>query len=202
MNVVTAFISDRGEQYLPGCMASYAEHVGFGGASTIIDDADHRLGMAGAVRAAWGWAVEQGTDYLLHVEEDFLFTDRVPLAEMVAILERAPHLAQVVLKRGPWSAAEVAAGGIIEMAPTEYLDRSFGPGCEFVEHGRVGDCGFSLNPCLIPRRVLELGWPDGNEAEMSQALVDKGFSFAFYGRREDPPHCEHVGAVRGAGWRL
>jgi hypothetical protein len=202
VKVVTVFVSDRGDRYLPGCIASYAEHVGFSMPHTVIDDAQHALGMAGAVRAGFQWALDQECDYALWIEEDFVFLDRVPLPEMVAILDRAPQLAQVVLKRGPWSPAERAAGGIIEMAPDRYIDRSFGPGCEHVEHGWVGDCGFSLNPCVIPRRVLELGWPDGNEAEMSQQLVDAGLSFAFYGRRQDPPRCEHVGAVRGDGWRL
>jgi hypothetical protein len=201
VKIVAAFISDREDLYLPDAMRSVAtrcEDMPF----TVIDDREHRLGMAGAVRAAWVWALEQNADYLLHWEEDFIATGPIPLAEMAAILDRDPKLAQVVLKRQPWSPAEHAAGGIIEMAPESYEDRSFGPGTEHVVHGRVGDCGFSLNPCLIPWPILALGWPDGNEAEMSQFLVDRGFSFAFYGRRDDPPRCEHVGAVRASGWRL
>jgi hypothetical protein len=67
-----------------------------------------------------------------------------------------------------------------------------------VEHKRI----FSLNPCVIPRRVLDLGWPDGNEAEMTTNLVASGYRFAFYGKRDDPPRVIHVGAERGIGWRL
>jgi hypothetical protein len=61
---------------------------------------------------------------------------------------------------------------------------------------------FSLNPCLIPRAVLELGWPDGNEAEMTTLLVSKGYRFAVWGSRQDGPRVEHTGQNRAAGWRL
>lgn len=191
------FISDRGDLYLPDCVASFQEMNAASGVPTYtVDDRAHRLGMAGAVREAWQWALDNDFDYLLHVEEDFRF-HRLPLKGMQRILETQPHLAQVVLKRQPWSIEERAAGGIIERHPGDYTQHSDGE-LLWVEHERI----FSLNPCLIPRRVLELGWPDENEAGMTQRCSMAGYRFAFYGHRQDPPRVEHVGSVRGEGWRL
>ena len=206
MNVGLVVISDRGDLYLPDCLRSVAECVDYPfGFTTVVDDREHKLGMAGAVREGWGRALAAGCDYVLHWEEDFLAAGPVDMGAMASVLVRAPHLAQVVLKRQPWSPEEHAAGGIIECHPDEYGQvSSFSPltpwerVVRWVEHERI----FSLNPCLIPRRVLELGWPDGNEAEFTSMCLAAGYSFAFYGAKEDPPRVVHVGAERSAGWRL
>lgn len=197
-----AFISDRQDRYLPGCISSFGEHVlshvpGGYLPTTVIDDRDHRLGLAGAVKAAWDWARTEGVDYLLHVEEDFRFNSRVDLDAMRQVLDTDKYLAQVVLKRQPWSPEEHRAGGIIELNPRDYTQRRDGD-LWWVEHQRI----FSLNPCLIPRWVLERGWPDGNEAQATDELVAAGYRFAFFGQRDDPPRVTHVGAERAAGWRL
>jgi glycosyltransferase involved in cell wall biosynthesis len=190
--IATVFISDRGEQYLPGCCESFDAKVwGADGPRHLVDDHDHRLGLAGAVQAGWTWALLTGCDYLFAVEEDFRFTNPLNLVEMVKILGAVPYLAQLVLKRQPWSAEEIAAGGQIEVAPDDYTD------CDgYVEHTRL----FSLNPSLIRREVLELG--GGLEVDITQRCLDAGYSFAYFGGRHDPPRCEHVGSVRGSGWRL
>lgn len=191
-----AFISDRGDKYLPGCIESLDKLTGSYRAH-VVDDRDHRLGMAGAVQAAWDWAIQTGVDYLLHVEEDFRFTQPFDPDDAIRILNTDPRLAQVVLKRQPWSPEEHAAGGIIESHPEDYTDHQAG-GLRWVSHQRI----FSLNPCVIPRHILELGWPDGNEAAMTTNLVTLGYRFAFFGDRDDPPRVEHVGHERGTGWRL
>lgn len=195
-----AFISDRGDLYLPGCLDSVDRmNVAWDGPCEVVDDYEHKLGMAGAVRAAWQWALDSGCDYLFHVEEDFRFLQPVPFDQLVYVLERAPHLAQVVLKRQPWNDEEKAAGGIVECAPNEYVEcKAWGRNITWTEHARI----FSLNPCLIPRRVLELGWPDGNEAEFTRRCLDAGYRFAFYGPKFAPPMVEHVGEHRSDGWRL
>jgi hypothetical protein len=100
------------------------------------------------------------------------------------------------LKRQPWSYPEHAAGGIIEMNPDLYTDRET-LGIEWVEHQRI----FSLNPCLIPRWVLNRGWPEGNEAQFTTEAVVAGLSFGFYGNRADPPRVIHLGEERSMGWR-
>jgi len=203
-----AFISDRGATcpaLLPACCDSLYEQIPDAPQiGHVIDDRDHQLGLAGAVQAAWTWALDTGVDHLLHVEEDFLFTSPVRLADLVWILDHAPHLAQVVLKRQAWSVEEKQAGGIIELNPDVYTQcGGMRHSTSWVEHTKV----FSLNPCLIPRRVLELGWPSGplgvgNEAGFTQRCLIEGYRFAFYGQAGDPPVVEHVGHQRGEGWRL
>lgn len=196
--IVAAFISDRGDRYLPGCIESFCKWSPHVTSTKTIDDSDHQLGMAGAVQAAWAWALSEDAEYLFHIEEDFRFEQPAPLKPMQKILDQNPHLAQVVLKRQPWSADEIASGGIIETKPGAYTQ------CEnWVEHSEV----FSLNPCLIPRRTLELGWPSGplgvgNESGFTKKCLDVGMRFAFYGRIEDPPRVRHVGHHHGDGWRL
>jgi hypothetical protein len=204
MTIVTCFVSDRRDLYLPKCMKSYNEHVAPLDHTLwhLVDDHEHQLGMAGAVQAAWDWALSTGADFLLHVEEDFLFHRPVPVEDLITILDNNPQLAQVVLKRQPWSPEEHQAGGIPQLYPDRYDDREC-HGIKWLETNWL----FSLNPCLIPRRVLELGWPSGpigvgNESGMTEKLVDKGYSFGLYGTREDDPMCIHVGAMRGEGWRL
>ncbi len=188
-----AFISDRADLYLPDCLDSLAEHVDYPfDHFTVVDDRDHKLGLAGSVRKAWESALDASCDYLFHVEEDFRFTTDVDILDLALVLEDDPTLAQVVLKRQPWSPEEIAAGGIIELHPEDYEDRG-----SYVVHKRI----FSLNPCLIPARIMEIGWPDGNEAAMTEQLVAMGYHFAFYGRWEDRPRVVHVGTVRGQGWR-
>jgi hypothetical protein len=199
-DIGVVFVSDRGDAYLPACCESFYDKVdGAPVIGHVVDDREHQLGMAGAVREAWTWALDTGLDYLLHVEEDFLFTEPVRIDDLVWILDHVPHLAQVVLKRQPWSDEERAAGGIIELNPGDYVQcAGMRHSLRWVEHHRI----FSLNPCLIPRRILELGWPDGNEAEFTQICIEAGYRFAFYGGIDDPPRIQHVGTFRGTGWKL
>lgn len=199
MKIVAAFISDRGDKYLPGCYESYFKHAPTQliAAETVIDDREHELGMAGACNTAWEWATEQGADYLLHVEEDFRFTAPIELERMVYLLDKHNQLAQLVLKRQPWSSEERAAGGQMETDPEAFTD------CiGYVEHRKL----FSLNPCLIPSRVFAAIDPRRGEGGAERTITDacrlRGWTFAYYGRRFDPPRCEHVGVDRaGHGWR-
>lgn len=204
--IAVAFISDRGDLHLPDCRESYREHILPSLAAApvdlstlIVDDQEHHLGMAGAVQTAWAWALAEGADYLLHIEEDFRFAGPVDVWHMASILERSTYLAQMCLKRQPWSPEERAAGDIFATWPPHELRQRQG----FLVQGRL----FSLNPCLIPRRILELEWPSGplgvgNEAGFTQRCLDQGLSFGYYGRRDDPPRVIHVGDTRGEGWRL
>lgn len=197
--IVAAFISDRRDLYLPACQRTFWSQVPHGVVRyyNIVDDRHHELGMAGAVEKAWKWALDIGAHFLFHCEEDFVFHHRVPIRAMRRVLETNPQLAQIALKRQPWSPAEVDAGGFMELNVDAYRQCDW-----FVEH----DLLFTLNPCLIPRRTLELVWstshPEGAERAITEACADKGLSFAYYGNVEDPPLCEHVGTQRATeGWR-
>lgn len=154
------------------------------------------LGMAEAIRQAWEAALDRDWDYLLHWEEDMLPLTAPPIEEAVKILDADRTLANIVFKREPWSAEEHEAGDVITSS---------------VAHAKTWeDCGthtthdhiFSLNPCLIPRPVVELGWPSGNEAQMTSELREAGWRFAFYGVAGDVPLVRHIGQERGTGWAL
>jgi hypothetical protein len=209
-----AFISDRGDLHLPDCRESYRTHVlprlaaaQVDISTHVVDDRAHELGMAGAVQAAWTWALDEQVDYLLHVEEDFRFVMDLDVLDMVRILRQSPYLAQLCLKRQPWSLAERAVG---DMFGT-FTGSVIGTGADgalldrhgFLVHRRL----FSLNPCLIPARVLAYGWPSGplgvgNEAGFTKICLEQGHWFGYYGLRSDPPRVVHVGDTRAEGWRL
>lgn len=189
-------VSDRGDLYLPDCLDNINDLLPEAEV-LIVDDCDHKMGMAGAVRCGMEMVLAAGFENALWVEEDFRFNRRPPIEKMREILDRSPQCAQVVLKRQPWSVEEEQAGGIVEMNPHDYLDSPY-EDIHWLVHTRI----FSLNPCLIPRRILELGYPDSNEAGQTERLVARGFHFAVYGRRDDPPLVTHVGHERGHGWRL
>lgn len=152
-----------------------------------------RMGLACAVRSAWTAAKRAGASHVFHLEDDFTFNEPVHVGDMRAMLDGDSRIAQLVLKRQAWNDEERAAGGIIESHPEDYTDR-----LGWVEHRRI----FSLNPCLIPMDVCELGWPDGNEAEFTRVCVDAGYVFGFWGDRNDPPRVHHIGERRAAGWAL
>ena len=199
MTTVAVIVSDRPpDLYLRDCHDNLNQYLPVDVHVHVVDDTEHRLGMAGAVRAAWAWALEQDADYLLHVEEDFRFID-LPLLAMARILNTAEHLAQVVLKRQAWSDEEKRAGGQIETNPMAYTQHERHD-LRWVEHSTL----FSLNPCLIPRRTLELAWEPGGagaERAITDACLAAGMRFAYYGKVEDPARCEHVGHIRSPGYR-
>ncbi len=151
-----------------------------------------RLGLAGAVQAVWGQALNVGADYLFHLEDDFEILADIDVAAMVSTLAGSPDVAQMLLKRQPLVPAEVEAGDILA-----------GMGALDVHAGWVTQQAiFSLNPCVIPRWVLELGWPSGNEAEMTQLLLSQGARFGVWGDPGSPPLVEHANAPRTAAWQL
>lgn len=153
-----------------------------------------RRGTVQAVRSGWTRALRTGADYVFHTEEDFTFNEPVEIDRMAELLTLQPQLAQVVLKRGPYSWPEEEAGGFMELHPDQYADTDspVGPWCD---HRRL----FSSNPSLIPRKIIQLGFT--GEAKFGQRCVRQGYSFAYWGRTTDPPRVTHIGQVRSAGWR-
>lgn len=151
-----------------------------------------KQGLAATVRDAWSrvWTC----DYLAHFEEDFLLTAPVDLDAMIAVLTEDPKLAQLSLKRDAVNADERDAGGFVEMQPDAYRDRA-----GWLEHQVI----FTLNPCLIPRWVLDVTAGD-LERPMTDALLahDPEIRFGIWGDRGDPPAINHIGTQRSPAWRL
>lgn len=208
MNIALVVVTDGRWRYLERALqaaARYLHHPSVKHRRIVNDSGEHlgwpdfeivnhpqRRGLAAAVASAWA-DLPDDADYVFHLEEDFVLTEPVPLVTMAAVLASHTELAQLVLKRQPWSPEERAAGGIIERHPERYTERD-----AYVEHREI----FSLNPSLIPRAITDRGWPPGNEAEMTAQLLADGYSFAFWGRAKDRPRCLHIGAERSPGWKL
>lgn len=168
---------------------------GFPFAYTVeVDDRDHQYGFAGAIQRGWDTIYDAGADWVFHFEADFLFNGPVDLAAMIALLERQPHLAQVALKRQAWNPEETAAGGIVELHPDDFAERTDGR-ATWTEHRRF----FTTNVCVYPARLCRLGWPQESESEgrfTHRLLADPLLRFAFWGGKFDPPLVEHIGVVR------
>lgn len=158
----------------------------------------HRRGFAGAINAGWAAANINPTDHIFHLEDDFFFTRYVDLRAMAEILTQH-KLAQIALRRQPWNELEAAAGGVIELNPAAYIDRSNGAH-QWLEHRLF----FTTNPSLYPRWITERGWPDGPESEGRFSLdlfTDPKVQCAYWGQRTDQPWVMHIGNQRvGSGY--
>lgn len=190
--VALVVISDRRDLYLPRCFGSLIQYLDYDlHQQILVADPEHRYTASGAVRAGWEQA---DADFVWHMEEDFLLTERVDIKGMAAVLDANEDLASLCLLRQPWSQPEVSAGGIIPLYGGHMTERET-DGRPWVQHDRF----FSLNPSLVPRRVYELGFPEGSEPAMTDMLLSKGFTFGYWGRRDGAPRCLHIGDVRAAG---
>lgn len=163
-----------------------------------INDADHKLGFAGAIQAGWDQVLELDLDFVLHLELDFLFRERVPIDRMVNVLERHPEIAQIVLKRQPCNAEEAVAGGIVEAHPDDFEEHYDGLNY-WVTHRRY----WSTNPGIYSTRYCRIGWPQARHSEglfTHKLLADPMLHFAIWGRKFDPPRVEHIGERVGVGY--
>lgn len=151
-------------------------------------------GLSAAIQT--GWDLLDDCDYIFHLEDDFTFPRAVDVKSIAKRLDAIPELAQLALVRQPWSPEEHAAGGIIHLDPDAYVPRE-----GYEEHVKL----FTLNPCVYPRWVTELGWPEGGgEREFTDRLLGKypEATFGYVGTRWDPPRCIHIGqesALFGGG---
>lgn len=163
-----------------------------------------RSGFGGAIRSAWQHTRDTtSARFVFHLEDDFVPTRTVPLAGMVELLDRRPHIVQVALRRQPWNPAEHAAGGIVEQHPDDYaeefLPRSW---VAYLEHRRF----FTTNPCLYRTELVrETDWPEGEQSEGRYGIglleQDPARRFAFYGARSSGVWVEHIGHARvGTGY--
>lgn len=152
---------------------------------------EHRRGFAGAVRSAWESL--PACDFVFTLEDDFTFNRPVDVLAMADLLSAHPDLAQVVLKRQAWNSDEVSAGGVVELHPEWFTEREYN-GQPYLEHRAF----YSTNPNLMPFAITQLGWPNVEHSEgvFSAQLKEKGYSFAYWGARSDPPFVHHIGAQR------
>lgn len=157
-------------------------------------------GMAAAVQAGFDMVLDTGAEYVFWLEEDMVLCNRPPLWEAKKVLYESPQLAQMCFRREstPGNQYEWSSGcqlnAITQQASFVYEWPTW------TEHDFI----FSMNPCLIPRNVLELGWDADNEAGMTAKLKEKGYRFGSWGHASDGQvWATHVGyAQRAAVWQL
>lgn len=176
-----------------------------------------RAGFAGAIARAWETVVRADVDYVFHLEDDFTMNRPVHLDDLAAVLDHAPHLLQVALRRQPVNAAEFAAGGVVEMWPDEYEERSLVrvvTGRPDVQPGDLPEVErlawlehrlfFTTNPSLYRASLCAQGWPvvDRSEAEFARrCLADPDARFGYWGARDSGEAVEHIGNHRvGTGY--
>lgn len=152
---------------------------------------EYRRGFAGAVISAWDNLPV--CDYVLTCEDDMVLREDVRLSDMVEILDANPSLSQVVLKRQAWNEHEIAAGGIVEMHPSDYHDVHT-HGIAWTQHYRY----YSTNVNLMPYRITRLGWPnvEHSEGHFGARLKEYGYSFGMLHHKFHVPVVEHIGLQR------
>ena len=165
-----------------------------------------RSGFGGAIRSAWSHLrASSSARYVFHLEDDFVFNRPVNLAELVELLDFNPGLLQAALRRQPWNAEELAAGGIVELNPGDYRDRSTrlsdGSLCYWLEHRRF----FTTNPSRYRRELVELtDWPAGLNSEGRYSIerfADPCTASGFVGARSSGEWVHHIGHERvGTGY--
>lgn len=151
----------------------------------------NRRGFAGAVISAWENIPP--CDFVLTCEDDMVLREDIRITDLITILAGNPQLSQVVLKRQAWNEHEVAAGGIVEMHPTDYTNMETG-GVKWAHHHRH----YSTNVNLMPYAITRLGWPNVEHSEgmFGAKLREYGYSFGMLGHKFDAPKVKHIGTQR------
>lgn len=170
-------------------------------------------GFCAATRESWlTVAAFPDVDYVFWLEHDFRFLRHVDLADLAALLDANPRLAQVALMRDAVNEQERAAGGLFESRPGQYEPRDVKTFYDPIGEGLVRGWDvatwleqkayFSTNPSLMRRAFMaENPWPVyGSECEgkFGIDLLARGYTFGVYGSGE--PWVEHVGVRTGSGY--
>lgn len=151
------------------------------------------LGMARAVQSGFDLVLSTDAEYVFWLEEDFRILRPPPIHMAIEILTSYPQVAQMLFERQCLTPDEHATGSVHGAMNGIDMD-----GWTLQRHI------FSLNPCVIPRYVLEeYRWPEGplgigNEAGMTKQLLDDGWSFGVWHGQM----VEHEGVLRAKNWKL
>lgn len=162
----------------------------------------HRAGFGGAYASAWTYMARGPEQMIANLEDDFLITRPVDLAEMTAVLDANPHLVQLALRRQPWNEVELAAGGVVEQRPDAFTEVRDEHGRVWLEHREW----MTTNPSLYRRPLCAMGWPDvpRSEGEFTHYLLRHGVAgvspdavrFGYWGSRDSGVWCQHIGRER------
>ena len=220
MKLALVVVGDGREEYLRRTVKSITEHVRYPITSRIMvnDEAapdymnrletiypefviahTNRRGMAGAVQMGFDMARSVDPEFVLWVEEDMELTATLPIARAAAVFRGRDNLAQMCFRREPVGGNEHEALHGDQLAAICGQSAFIARHDEFTTHDFI----FSLNPCLIPAKILDYGWDADNEAGMTRKLLELGYVFGSWGHPGDGQSwARHIGERRGNGWKL
>lgn len=194
MSVCLLLIDDGRANYLERSLETLG---GKADAEVVVEDPEHKLGFAGAIQHGWEQVLDTGCEWCFWVESDFTFNREPPVNQMVEALEAHPHLVQMALLRQPWNEQEKAAGGVVQLHPDDYEQRSWGE-YRWLEHRRY----VTTNPAVWPTRFFRAGWPQRSESEGHFGLTlfssDPSLRSAYWGAGEE--WVTHHGRRSGCGY--
>jgi hypothetical protein len=183
---------DRDDGFLRSIVAR------FGIDELILNDTN--LGSFGAIMKGWT-ALPTDTEYVFHLENDFVFPTRIEVGELATVLQE-PWICNITLLRQPWFEDERAAGGLFRARPQIFRETSV-RGVPVCLHQSY----FGHNPGLYRREYARV-IPDTSRSVPGVVLShervyrdillaeDPRRHFAVYGHLTDPPRVLHIGLRR------
>ena len=157
------------------------------GTFEILSTGPERQGLTANLAQAWG-ALNEDDEWVFHLEEDFVIED-APLVEMAETLDAFRNVANMVLLRQPWNQEEIRAGSILKTHRFMLTDMG-----GWLQH----EAGFWLNPNVASAALLRSLQP-GVETSLTNQCRARRLTFGYWGGRDDPPRCWHIGSEGGMG---
>jgi hypothetical protein len=165
---------------------------------TVLATGPGKQGFGGAIASAWRTLFASEATHVFHLEDDFVFEAPIFVSEMVHVLDIAPNVQQVALKRQPWG--DEPPNGFMGQWPTAYMNQT-------VEKVRWTEqrLFFTTNPSVYRRDLMVRGWPEVPQSEKvfgnNLFAENEHFRCAFLGHKDDAPLVHHIGANRvGTGY--
>lgn len=159
-----------------------------------------RSGLGECFRASLEAVVSlTDADFAFMVEDDTPILAAIDMDAMAVVLSNHQNLSQLMLMRPPFNDEEIRAGGVYQLTPSEFHEKTDGTHT-WVEHDRW----FGFQPNLCSRQVIEYALAHATnflELGVTDALKTAGYRFGYWGALSDTPKCAHVGHIRSAGYR-
>lgn len=138
-------------------------------------------------------------DWVLWLEDDFVFTRTVPLADLGYVVEMEPNLVQMSFLRQPVSEPEKKAGGLLKIDPDRFKRRGSGTS-RWIEHRAY----WTTNPSLFLRTFAASApaWPvvDRCEGIFTATLLEQNPETRFGIWGDGTPWVNHAGERVGVGY--
>jgi hypothetical protein len=187
----TFIVDDSGD---PGTYGEWLEKE-FGPYVSGIFHHPQRLGYCRSIKLSWSGLPDDYT-HIMHLEDDFILEREVRLDEILYVLDHNPNLCQIWLMRHPWYEVEKQAGSVYLNHGSIRWKEGFMEGPEWQRLRWTEERGqyWTSNPCVYPRKIVDLGWPDPPLCEQAFRAKLGNLRSAFWGSACDPPYTRHIGA--------